>query len=154
MTPLEIEILKDKYYEYALHLTKDVEDAKELISQLISQVYEKKDMFDKANEGGYIEGYLITTVFRLFCTFKKQPIHEELDVKMLIPEDAPLAEATHYIERINRDKRKKKPSFKAYYSTFISIVTMAIPPDWRMTATLTSVPFNMQLSNINKSYNR
>lgn len=147
MILLENEILKKKYLKYALTLTKDIEAAKELISELIITVYEKKDMFDKANEGGYIEGYLISTIYHLFCKHKRINPTEELSNSIPNETTEEPVNVSDLIERINRDKRKKKQYFKVYYSTFTLTDTMALLLSWRATATSMLEPFNMQSSN-------
>jgi hypothetical protein len=151
MILLENEILKKKYLKYALTLTKDIEAAKELISEMVITVYEKKDMFDKANEGGYIEGYLISTIYHLFCKSKRINPTEELDSSIAVEVAEESVNVLHLIERINRDKRKKKQYFKVCYSTFTLTDMMVLHPSWRATATSMLEPYNMQSSNINIS---
>lgn len=143
MTPLHEEILKPKYLNYAASLCKDIEDAKEIISMLIESVYAKKDYFDKANENGYIEQYLITTIYHLFLKFKSDNKTLPLTIDIPEPEPDQYIETEMYDNKIQRDKRKKKPYFKANYSIFTSTITAANLPSWRTTAAFVPEPCSM-----------
>jgi DNA-directed RNA polymerase specialized sigma24 family protein len=149
MIRLENEILKNKYLDYAVSLTKDMEEGKEVVSQMISLVYEKKELFEKALQGGYIEGYIISTIYRLFIATTRAQRHEELPEQIADTGAIETTDITPYQERIATDLTKKKRCSNRCYLPFAYMSTTASQLSWRATATLTAARFNMQLSNIN-----
>lgn len=149
MILLENEILKNKYLDYAVSLTKDMEEAKEVVSQMISLVYEKKELFEKALEGGYIEGYIISTIYRLFIATKRAQRHEELPEQIEDTKPSEVTDISPYQERIATDLTKKKRCSNRCFSPFAYMSTTASQLSWRATATLTAEQFSMQLSNTN-----
>lgn len=93
-------LTEQKYKLYALKLTRNKDDADDLISELILKVYEQSDKFIRSYERGDIESYLTICIRNAFYNRKKE---KPVEIDEADPEDK---RTQRLAEKIISDQQK------------------------------------------------